>query len=50
MRVNVHGHAAANRCTWCRAMTKQWRLSVAEVDKGGAPRGGDAILRTEENG
>jgi hypothetical protein len=50
MHVNVHGHEAANKCTRCRATTKRWRLSEAEVDKGGAPRGGDAILRTEEHG
>jgi hypothetical protein len=50
MRVNVHGHTAANRCTRCRATTKRWRLSAAEVDKGGAPRGGYAILRMEEHG
>jgi hypothetical protein len=50
MCVNVHGHTAANRCTRCRVTTKRWRLSAAEVDKGGAPRGGDTILRTEEHG
>jgi hypothetical protein len=50
VRVNAHERAAANRCAWCRATTERWRLSAAEVDKGGAPRGGDAILRTEEHG
>jgi hypothetical protein len=29
MRVNVHGHTVANRCTRCRATTKRWRLSAA---------------------
>jgi hypothetical protein len=29
MRVYVHGHTAANRCTRCRATTKRWRLSAA---------------------
>jgi hypothetical protein len=29
MRVYVHGHTAANRCTRCRATTKRWRLSTA---------------------
>jgi hypothetical protein len=50
MHVNVHRHATTNRCTRCRATTKRWRLSTAEVDKGGAPCGRDAILRTEEHG
>jgi hypothetical protein len=27
MRVNVHGHTSANRCTRCRAMTKRWRTT-----------------------
>jgi hypothetical protein len=29
MRVYVHGHTPANRCTRCRATTKRWRLSAA---------------------
>jgi hypothetical protein len=50
VHVNAHRRAAANRWTWCQAMTEGWRLRAAEVDKGGAPCGGDAILRTEEHG
>jgi hypothetical protein len=41
MRVYVHGHTAANRCTRCRATTKRWRLSAAghHLANGGARSG-----------
>jgi hypothetical protein len=51
--VHVRECARAHGCKQMHPVsstTKRWRLSAAGVDKGGAPRGGDTILRTKEHG
>lgn len=50
MHKSVHECTAVNRCTRHRATTEGQRLGATEVDRGGAPRGGDAVLRTEKHG
>jgi hypothetical protein len=49
VHINARGRTHSNRCTRLRAMTEGWRLGAVEVDKGGAPRGGDAVLRMKEH-